>query len=152
MGGAWLTTHLWQHYLYSGDKLFLSEAYPALKGAADFYLDYLIEHPEYGWMVTAPSMSQEHGPSGEDTKQASTIVAGCTMDNQIIFDVLSNALHASIILKMSASYQDSLRSMLKMCIRDRIRTGMLVVPVLVNLSFYYLTLNNTGVLMSLIHI
>ena len=62
MGGAWLTTHLWQHYLYSGDKLFLSEAYPALKGAADFYLDYLIEHPEYGWMVTAPSMSPEHGP------------------------------------------------------------------------------------------
>ena len=112
MGGAWLTTHLWQHYLYSGDKLFLSEAYPALKGAADFYLDYLIEHPEYGWMVTAPSMSPEHGPSGEDTKKASTIVAGCTMDNQIIFDVLSNALHASRILKMSASYQDSLRSML----------------------------------------
>ena len=112
MGGAWLTTHLWQHYLYSGDKLFLSEAYPALKGAADFYLDYLTEHPEYGWMVTAPSMSPEHGPSGEDTKKASTIVAGCTMDNQIIFDVLSNALHASRILKMSASYQDSLRSML----------------------------------------
>lgn len=69
MGGAWLTTHLWQHYLYSGDKLFLSEAYPALKGAADFYLDYLIEHPEYGWMVTAPSMSPEHAPSGEDTKK-----------------------------------------------------------------------------------
>ena len=112
MGGAWLTTHLWQHYLYSGDKLFLSEAYPALKGAADFYLDYLTEHPEYGWMVTAPSMSPEHGPSGEDTKKASTIVAGCTMDNQIIFDVLSNALHASRILKMSASYQDSLQSML----------------------------------------
>ena len=63
-------------------------------------------------MVTAPSMSPEHGPSGEDTKKASTIVAGCTMDNQIIFDVLSNALHASRILKMSASYQDSLRSML----------------------------------------
>ena len=63
-------------------------------------------------MVTAPSMSPEHGPSGEDTKKASTIVSGCTMDNQIIFDVLSNALHASRILKMSASYQDSLRSML----------------------------------------
>ena len=57
-------------------------------------------------------MSPEHGPSGEDTKKASTIVAGCTMDNQIIFDVLSNALHASRILKMSAYYQDSLQSML----------------------------------------
>lgn len=112
MGGAWLTTHLWQHYLYSGDKQFLAEVYPALKGAADFYLDYLIAHPKYGWMVTAPSMSPEHGPSGEDAKKASTIVAGCTMDNQIIFDVLSNALHASQILKMSPAYQDSLRTML----------------------------------------
>lgn len=112
MGGAWLTTHLWQHYLYSGDKQFLAEVYPALKGTADFYLDYLIAHPTYGWMVTAPSMSPEHGPSGEDAKKASTIVAGCTMDNQIIFDVLSNALQASQILNMSPAYQDSLRSML----------------------------------------
>ena len=112
MGGAWLTTHLWQHYLYSGDKKFLAEVYPAMKGAADFYLDYLVAHPRYGWMVTAPSMSPEHGPTGEDTKKASTIVAGCTMDNQIVFDVLSNALQASRILNGSVAYQDSLKSML----------------------------------------
>lgn len=111
-GGAWLTTHLWQHYLYTGNQAFLAEVYPALKGAADFYLTFLVKHPQYGWMVSAPSMSPEHGPGGEDTQKASTIVAGCTMDNQIVFDVLSNALEASKILNAPVSYQDSLKSML----------------------------------------
>lgn len=112
VGGAWLTTHLWQHYLYTGDKNFLRKSYPAMKGAADFFLGYMIPHPKYGWKVTAPSMSPEHGPKGEDTKKASTIVSGCTMDNQIIFDVLSNTLAASEILELSAAYRDSLRTLL----------------------------------------
>lgn len=112
VGGAWLTTHLWQHYLYTGDKDFLRKSYPAMKGAADFFLGYMIPHPQYGWKVTAPSMSPEHGPKGEDTKKASTIVSGCTMDNQIIFDVLSNTLAASEILELPAAYRDSLRTLL----------------------------------------
>ena len=112
VGGAWLTTHLWQHYLYTGDKDFLRKSYPAMKGAADFFLGYMISHPKYGWKVTAPSMSPEHGPKGEDTKKASTIVSGCTMDNQIIFDVLSNTLAASEILELPAAYRDSLRTLL----------------------------------------
>lgn len=112
VGGAWLTTHLWQHYLYTGDKDFLRKSYPVMKGAADFFLGYMIPHPKYGWKVTAPSMSPEHGPKGEDTKKASTIVSGCTMDNQIIFDVLSNTLAASEILELSAAYRDSLRTLL----------------------------------------
>lgn len=111
-GGAWLTTHLWQHYLYTGNRNFLKVVFPALKGVADFYLDFLIEHPRYGWMVSVPSMSPEHGPMGEDARKVSTIVAGCTMDNQIIFDVLSNALEASKILDASNAYQDSLKDML----------------------------------------
>lgn len=112
VGGAWLTTHLWQHYLYTGDKDFLRKSYPAMKGAADFFLGYMIPHPKYGWKVTVPSMSPEHGPKGEDTKKASTIVSGCTMDNQIIFDVLSNTLAASEILELPAAYRDSLRTLL----------------------------------------
>lgn len=112
VGGAWLTIHLWQHYLYTGDKDFLRKSYPAMKGAADFFLGYMIPHPKYGWKVTAPSMSPEHGPKGEDTKKASTIVSGCTMDNQIIFDVLSNTLAASEILELPAAYRDSLRTLL----------------------------------------
>ena len=112
VGGAWLTTHLWQHYLYTGDKSFLKQVYPAMKGAADFFLDYMIPHPKYGWKVTAPSMSPEHGPKGEDAEKASTIVSGCTMDNQIIFDVLNNTLNASEVLGLSEGYRDSLRTLI----------------------------------------
>lgn len=111
-GGAWLTTHLWQHYLYTGDRNFLNDIYPELKGAADFFLSFLVRHPKYGWMVSAPSVSPEHGPGGEDASRDYTVVAGCTMDNQITFDVLQNALQASILLEKSASYQDSLKNML----------------------------------------
>jgi alpha-L-fucosidase 2 len=66
-GGAWLTTHIWQHYLFTGDKAFLREWYPIMKGAADFYLDYMQVHPQYGWLVVVPSVSPEHGPMGKRT-------------------------------------------------------------------------------------
>ncbi|MDR0509536.1 MAG: glycoside hydrolase N-terminal domain-containing protein [Rikenellaceae bacterium] len=93
-GGAWLGQHIWQHYLYTGDKAFLREYYPALKGAADFLLGALAEHPRYGWLTLAPSVSPEQGPQGSKTN----IVAGATMDNQIAFDALSSALYATKIL------------------------------------------------------
>lgn len=111
-GGAWLSTHLWQHYLYTGDKDFLREVYPVLKGASDFYMDFLVPHPVYGWMVTVPSMSPEHGPGGENVGQVSTIVAGCTMDNQIVFDALNDALMAARTLGEPQAWQDSLRAMI----------------------------------------
>ena len=90
-GGAWLTTHIWQHYLYTGDKKFLAEYYPVLKGAAQFLLDYMQVYPSNGevkqaagWLVTVPTVSPEHGPMGKGTN----VTAGSTMDNQIAFDVL----------------------------------------------------------------
>lgn len=107
-GGAWLSTHLWERYLYNGNEVYLKEVYPILKGAADFFLDFLVEHPKYHWMVTAPSLSPEHGPKGSE----SSITAGCTMDNQIAFDALSNALCAARILKQPVTYQDSLQGMI----------------------------------------
>ena len=58
-GGAWLSQHMWQHYLYTGDKDFLIKNYPVLKGAADFYMAILVEHPQYHWLVTIPSISLE---------------------------------------------------------------------------------------------
>lgn len=111
-GGGWLSTHLWQHYLYTGDHMYLREVYPALKGAADFYMDFLVHHPRYGWLVSTPSMSPEHGPAGEDTGTATTIAAGCTMDNQIIFEVLNNALAAAEALGEPETYRDSLQNVL----------------------------------------
>ena len=100
-GGAWLTTHIWQHYLYTGDKRFLEEYYPVMKGAADFLLDYMQEYPAdgyikqaAGWLVTVPTVSPEHGPMGKRT----TVTAGSTMDNQIVFDVLSATASAARVL------------------------------------------------------
>lgn len=101
-GGGWLAQHLWQHYLFTGDKDFLKEYYPILKGTAQFYLDFLVEHPKYHWWVVSPSLSPEHGP----------VTAGCTMDNQIVFDALCNTLSAARIVGDSEVFQDSLKKML----------------------------------------
>ncbi len=104
-GGAWMSQHLWQHYLFTGDKDFLKKYYPILKGTADFFLSHLAEHPNYGWLVTVPSMSPELGyaPDG------SSIIAGCTMDNQIAFDAMNSTLLAAQILGEDAGYQDKLK-------------------------------------------
>ncbi len=109
-GGAWLATHIWQHYLFTGDKQFLAEYYPVLKGAADFLLDYMQEYPDTGevkqaagWLMTLPTVSPEHGPRGKGTN----VTAGSTMDNQIAFDVLSAALRAKKILNADGSSNHS---------------------------------------------
>lgn len=106
-GGGWLSTHLWQRYLFNGNKDYLKKVYPQLKGAADFYLSAMQTHPKYGWKVTVPSISPEHGPAGQPSVQA-----GTTMDNQIAFDVLNDALLASKTLKINDAYQDSIKKQL----------------------------------------
>lgn len=101
-GGAWLAQHLWQHYLFTGDKEFLKTYYPVLKGTAQFFLDFLVEHPANHWWVVSPSVSPEHGP----------MTAGCTMDNQIVFDALRNTLLASRILGEDEAFQQELEQMI----------------------------------------
>ena len=58
-GGAWLCYHLWEHYLFTRDTNFLARAYPAMKGASQFFMDYLIKDPKTGFLVTSPSFSPE---------------------------------------------------------------------------------------------
>jgi len=106
-GGAWLTTHIWQHYLYTGDKQFLADNYEVLKGAADFLLAYMKEYPAdgevksaAGWLVTVPTVSPEHGPMGKRTE----VTAGSTMDNQIVFDVLTQVKQAAQVLGKDNAY------------------------------------------------
>ncbi|MDE6452614.1 MAG: glycoside hydrolase family 95 protein [Muribaculaceae bacterium] len=112
-GGAWLATHLWTHYLFGGDKTALREHYPAIKGAADFYMSYLTPHPSHGGaLVCAPSMSPEHGPVRDGVESASSITAGCTMDNQIVRDALHNALRATEVLYGRNAYCDSIEAVL----------------------------------------
>jgi len=111
-GGAWLTTHLWQHYLYTGDKQFLETYYPVMKGAADFLLDYMQVYPAggeikaaAGWLMSVPTVSPEHGPRGKNTN----VTAGSTMDNQIAFDVLSQTLQAAEVLGKDKAYIENLK-------------------------------------------
>ena len=111
-GGSWLTTHLWQHYLYTGDKQFLETYYPIMKGAADFLLDYMQVYPAAGevkqaagWLMSVPTVSPEHGPRGKNTN----VTAGSTMDNQIAFDVLSQTLQAAEALGKDADYIANLK-------------------------------------------
>jgi alpha-L-fucosidase 2 len=108
MGGAWLTQHLWQHYLYTGDREFLKEYYPVLKGAAQFYLDVLQEEPEHKWLVVAPSMSPEN-----TYERSVGVSAGTTMDNQLVFDTFNNIVNASKILETDKSFADSVAVALK---------------------------------------
>ena len=107
-GGAWTSQHLWEHYLYGGDKAYLASVYPILKGAAVFYVDYLVEHPKYHFLVVNPGSSPENAPKAHGE---SSLDAGTTMDNQIVFDVFTTAIRAAEILKKDFSFADTLRTM-----------------------------------------
>ncbi len=109
-GGGWLSQHLWEHYLYTGDKSYLESVYPVIKGAATFYTDFLVEHPKYKWLVVAPGNSPENAPKEH---QGASITAGSTMDNQIVFDVFSAAIKASEVLGEDKEFTEKLKSMRK---------------------------------------
>ena len=104
MGGAWLTQHLWNHYLYTGDKEFLRKHYEALKGVTLFYLDVLQKDPSNKYLVVSPSMS----PENKYFKDVS-ITAGTTMDNQLVFDVFNNFINASKVLNEDKSLSDEVK-------------------------------------------
>jgi alpha-L-fucosidase 2 len=96
MAGAWLSKHLWEHYLYTGDPAFLAENFPIMQDAARFFVDFLVKEPRHGWLVVCPSSSPENNPKVTGGK-AST-VAGCTMDNQLVFDLFTNVIRATDVL------------------------------------------------------
>ncbi len=102
-GGAWLCTHLWEHYEFTGDRQFLARAYPVMKGAAEFFLDTLVQEPKHNRLVTCPSISPENKhPSGV------AICAGPTMDTQIIRDLFSQCARAAEILRVDPSFRAQL--------------------------------------------
>jgi alpha-L-fucosidase 2 len=108
MGGAWLSRHLWEKYLFSGDKEYLKSVYPVLKEASRFYLDFLTEEPVHRWLVVAPSMSPENNPSLPGFQRDVTISAGVTMDNQIVFDLFSNTIRAAEALNTDKEFSQKL--------------------------------------------
>ena len=101
-GGAWLCQDLWEHYAFTGDKRFLRKrAYPLMKGAATFFVDFFIEDPKTGWLISTPSNSPENGG----------LVAGPTMDHQIVRDLFTNCIQASKILDVDEDFRKMLVEM-----------------------------------------
>ncbi len=106
VGGAWLCTHIWEHYLYTRDKEFLTANFPLIQGSIQFFLDFLVKHPNGKWLVTNPSTSPENFPDGGGNKpffdettgavlQGTQICAGSSIDMQILHDLFGYYLEAS---------------------------------------------------------
>jgi alpha-L-fucosidase 2 len=98
VGGAWLCTHVWEHYEYTKDKKFLKDNLPLIEGSVQFFLDFLVKHPNGKWLVTNPSTSPENFPNGGNNKPyfdevtgsfipGTTICAGSSIDMQILYDL-----------------------------------------------------------------
>ncbi len=102
-GGAWLSRHLWEHYLFSRDQKFLGEqAYPLMRGAAEFFTQFLVKDPKTGYLISTPSNSPENGG----------LVAGPTMDHQIIRALFRSCIEASEILGTDQQFAQKLKEML----------------------------------------
>jgi len=116
VGGAWLTTHLWEHYLYTLDQDYLEDVYPVIKGSVDFFMDFLVEHPNGKWLVTNPSNSPENPPKGPGYKYFfdeitggyyfTTICYGSSMDMQILTDLFGYYAQACKVLGRDQKYAE----------------------------------------------
>ncbi len=109
-GAGWLSTHLWEHFLFNPtDKAYLEDVYSTMKGAALFFVNSLVEEPETGnkYLVTAPSDSPENDHGGYH------VCFGPTMDNQIIRDVLNYTIEASKILNVDEDVRAKMESVVK---------------------------------------
>ncbi len=115
VGGAWLCTHLWEHYQYTMDNPFLKEAYPLIEGSVQFFMDFLVPHPNGKWLVTNPSTSPENFPDGGGNKpyfdevtagyrEGTTICAGSSIDMQILYDLFGYYLEAAKVLGKDDSF------------------------------------------------
>lgn len=106
---AWFCQHLWDRYLFSGNKNYLAEVYPLMRSACEFYLDFLVREPKNNWLVVAPSYSPENSPV-VNGKREFVVVAGSTMDNQMVSDLFYNTIQAAALMNENAAFTDSLRT------------------------------------------
>lgn len=110
MGGAWLSQHLFDKYEYSADEKYLQSVYPIIKEASLFFLDFLVEEPQHKWLVVCPSVSPENAPS---VHPESSISAGTTMDNQLVFDLFTKTIKTAEILGVDRELTIKIKNALK---------------------------------------
>ena len=111
VGGAWLCQHLWEHYAFTGDRQFLKEYYPVMKGSAQFLLELMVEDPKHHWLVTPFSMSPEHGYFDSDGKMA-FLSPSPTMDIAIIRELFPHCIEASKLLGVDEDFRGKLEAAL----------------------------------------
>ncbi len=121
VGGAWLCTHLWEHYQYTMDSNFLKETYPLIEGSVQFFMDFLVPHPNGKWLVTNPSTSPENFPDGGGNKpyfdevtagyrEGTTICAGSSIDMQILYDLFGYYIEAAKILGKADAFIEQVKT------------------------------------------
>jgi alpha-L-fucosidase 2 len=110
MGGAWLSQHLFDKYDFNGDKGYLKSAYPVVKEASIFFLDFLTEEPEHKWLVVSPAISPENAPT---VHPQYSLTYGATMDNQLVFDLFTKTIEAAKILNTDKELVVQLQNALK---------------------------------------
>jgi alpha-L-fucosidase 2 len=108
MGGAWLCQDLWEHYAFTGDKQFLNEYYPVMRGAAQFLLELMVIDPKHGWLVTPFSMSPEHGYY-DSHGNLSYLSPSPTMDIAIIRELFPHCIQAAKILGVDTEFSEKLQ-------------------------------------------
>ena len=107
---AWLCSHLYEHWRYSDDDSYLRQVWPIIRGACEFFIDFLTPEPKHGWMVVSPSFSPENRPRVEGMRSFS-VVAGTTMDNQLVHDLFSHSIEMAEHVDESSLFVDTLRSL-----------------------------------------
>ena len=108
LAGSWMASHLWTHYEYTQDEEYLAKtAYPLLKGNAEFLLDYMVEDPNTGYMVTGPCISPENSFRYQGQELGASMMPTC--DRVLAYEIMSACVKASEILKTDKSFADSLR-------------------------------------------
>ena len=110
---AWVCQHLWEKYLYSGDKKYLAEIYPVMKSASEFFVDFLVRDPNTGYMVVVPGNSPENGPKVFPRDTRPHLFAGVTMDNQMVFDLFWNTNEAAKVLNVDNAFCDTINGLRK---------------------------------------
>jgi len=111
-GGVWLSLQLWEHYRFTADKQFLKQrVYPVFKEAAEFFLAYIVRHPEHNWLVTGPSVSPENWFLTPDGKACSESM-GPTADRVLVYALLSACVEASTTLGVDEDFREKAKDAL----------------------------------------
>lgn len=101
---AWFCQHLWNRFVYNGDMEYLRKVYPLMKGASEFFVDFLVTDPRTGYKVVCPSISPENHPHG----RKASLYAGVTMDNELVADLFTHTIQAAKFLNTDQTFVDTI--------------------------------------------